>query len=130
MKQHHRQTGSFRSANGVLPGTNGVLSVPVSALQASGLRPSKEGGPSTPEELRARLQKENKDLQRKLHVLTLEYARVSSELQALRRSLPVNVAVRTNASTPVQSPVPASKTPAPKEFRVAPPTPRDYRVQP
>ena len=43
----------------------------------------------------ARLAKENAALQRKLHVLTLDYARVSSELQALRRCL------GSVASTPV-----------------------------
>ena len=46
----------------------------VSALQASGLGgpPCKDTSGLTPEELRSRLQRENKDLQRKLHVLTLE----------------------------------------------------------
>ena len=48
----------------------------VSALQASGLGgpPCKDTSGLTPEELRSRLQRENKDLQRKLHVLTLESA--------------------------------------------------------
>ena len=52
--------------------------------------------PWTPQAENARLAKENAALQRKLHVLTLDYARVSSELQALRRCLGGSV-----ASTPV-----------------------------